>query len=175
MEEEEEPEEDEVTEAGLAIRAVRELEGEVQTHGANRNRTSGIFLDEDEGSAAQAENADENAYERFGRLCHRFEQGKFFQSFIMGVILLASVLVGVNTYETDSNDEPLLRRDVVEVLELLDWGILSVFIFEIVLKVIAKGRRPWGFWMDKDMRGWCASLHTRRPLAAHTTTARRLP
>ena len=38
----------------------------------------------------------------------------------------ASVAVGLNTYETDSDNRPMLSEDVVNVLETMDVTILSV-------------------------------------------------
>jgi voltage-gated sodium channel len=64
-----------------------------------------------------------------------------FQHFITTVILLAAVLVGVETY-------PGLVAKYGSLLHVLDWVIVGIFSLEIALKVGAEGSRPWRFFRD---------------------------
>lgn len=64
-----------------------------------------------------------------------------FNNFIIWVIIAASVLVGVETYGefADAN------RGILSILDAL---ILTIFVVEIVLKILAEGSRPWRFFLD---------------------------
>ena len=66
-----------------------------------------------------------------------------FQSFIIGVILFAAILVGLETSKE-------LRSQYGDLLKLLDQVVLVVFTCEILIKLVAQGRRPWRFFLD----GW---------------------
>lgn len=68
---------------------------------------------------------------------------KWFQIFIILVIVSAGVVVGLETY-------PGLMESHGSLLHLLDHLILWIFVAEIVLKIIAKGNKPWEFFYD----GW---------------------
>jgi len=66
-----------------------------------------------------------------------------FQYFIIGVILAAGVIVGLETY-------PGLMDTHGDLLHLLDHIVLYIFVVEILLKIGAKGSKPWEFFND----GW---------------------
>ena len=66
-----------------------------------------------------------------------------FRATIILVILLAGVLVGVET-------NPALALEYRTLLRALDVTVLGIFIAEIALKIIAKGRRPLDYFLD----GW---------------------
>jgi voltage-gated sodium channel len=66
-----------------------------------------------------------------------------FQNFTIGVILFASVLVGLETNKT-------LVAEYGTWLKLFDRVVLTIFTIEILLKIAAEGRRPWRFFLD----GW---------------------
>lgn len=68
---------------------------------------------------------------------------KRFQRFIIGVILFAGVLVGLETY-------PDLVARHGDVLHRLDQVILTIFVAEIVIKILAEGNKPWRYFAD----GW---------------------
>eukprot|EP00949_MAST-11_sp_MAST-11-sp1_P003596 g3596.t1 len=65
-----------------------------------------------------------------------------FGNFITGVILVAGVLVGYQTYPLDES--------TVETLNVVDAIILAIFTSEVVLKLFAEGRRPLRYFND----GW---------------------
>ena len=88
--------------------------------------------------------------------CRRIEGSNAFVVFIMVIIVLASVLVGVNMYETDSFGNQLLSRTAMGVLGSIETIILIIFWFEIALKFIGTGIKPWVFFTV----GWYAPRTT---------------
>ncbi|HEX8371987.1 MAG TPA: ion transporter [Chthoniobacterales bacterium] len=75
------------------------------------------------------------------QLAQRIVASRPFHASIITVILLAGVLVGVET------DAGLVARHGA-LLHVLDVAVLAVFIAEIVLKFAAHGRRPLDFFRD---------------------------
>jgi voltage-gated sodium channel len=75
--------------------------------------------------------------------CRKIVESKWFQTFIIFVIISAGVVVGLETYSS-------LMQTSGDLLHLLDHIILYIFVLEIVLKIIAKGNKPWEFFYD----GW---------------------
>jgi len=71
----------------------------------------------------------------------RIVEARWFQNAITVVILLAGVLVGVETYQGFA-----ARHHVV--IGILDWIIIAIFVAEVVLKMGAHGRRPWRYFLD---------------------------
>ena len=74
-------------------------------------------------------------------LCKRIADASLFQNFVTLVILGAGVLVGIETY-------PSARERWGDILHVLDVVVLSIFVTEIVIKMVAEGRRPWRFFLD---------------------------
>ena len=70
-------------------------------------------------------------------------ESKVFRAAIIVVILLAAVLVGVETNTAFAAEHRAL-------LHALDLMVLGIFITEIALKIAAKGRRPFDYFRD----GW---------------------
>lgn len=68
-------------------------------------------------------------------------EASWFQNFIIGVILFAGVLVGIQTY-------PSLEREYHGTLHFLDQIILWIFVVEIVVKMGAEGSKPWRYFYD---------------------------
>lgn len=64
-----------------------------------------------------------------------------FQHLITGVILLAAIVVGVET-------SPSLVSRHAATLHALDRIILGIFVAELGVKIVAFGRRPWRFFAD---------------------------
>jgi voltage-gated sodium channel len=75
--------------------------------------------------------------ESFGRIVDSAR----FQHFVTGVILLAAILVGIET-------SPALVERHGDVLHALDRLVLGIFVLEIALKLGAEGKRPWRFFRD---------------------------
>jgi len=77
-----------------------------------------------------------------GRVKAITETGKF-KGTIMGFIMLASIMVGVQTYPLPD----LMLTVMVDFLEpLVQWA----FVLELVMKLIGEGTRPWVYFSD----GW---------------------
>ena len=66
---------------------------------------------------------------------------RWFNHFILWVIVAAGVLVGIETYH--QNESPL--RNTLEGFDLL---ILLVFTAEFAVKILAEGARPWNYFRD---------------------------
>ena len=68
-------------------------------------------------------------------------KSNWFNHLILGAVLVATVLVGIETY-----------RDFVAqhegILRILNQIVLYIFIIEIVIKVGAEGRKPWQYFLD---------------------------
>lgn len=71
----------------------------------------------------------------------RVAEASWFKNGITGVILLAGLMVGIETY-------PDLAERYESILKALDAVILGIFIVEIVVKVGAEGKRPWRYFLD---------------------------
>ena len=68
-------------------------------------------------------------------------ENKFFQFFIITVIILSALLIGAKTYDIDPT--------YLTILEALDVAITYLFLFEIVVRFIAEGH-SWRFFK----KGW---------------------
>ncbi len=64
-----------------------------------------------------------------------------FQNFITGIIVLAGVVVGLETH-------PPLIEQYGTFLHILNDLILWIFVVEVIIKVGAEGRRPWRYFLD---------------------------
>ena len=89
-------------------------------------------------------------YEKFGQRAEYFRDSNGFTSFVLGCIVVAGVLVGLQTYD-DLDSSSLLMS--------IDDFILAVFCFEIIVKIIAESSRPWLFLTGDDWRwNWFDTL-----------------
>ncbi len=77
------------------------------------------------------------------KFCKSISKSKWFQNLITIAIIIAGVLVGIATY-------PKFSSKHENILELLNQIILWIFILEIIIKIIAEGRKPWLYFKD----GW---------------------
>jgi len=68
-------------------------------------------------------------------------ESKWFGNFIIGVILLAGVVVGLETYPSN------IAKFGAE-LHLLNDIILVIFVLEIIVKMGAEGSKPWNYFKD---------------------------
>ncbi|MBK7094524.1 MAG: ion transporter [Saprospiraceae bacterium] len=60
---------------------------------------------------------------------------KLFNNFLFAIILLSAIIIGLETY-------PELVREYKVILSLADKVIVAIFTFEIILKIIAHGKKP---------------------------------
>ncbi|KAK3268623.1 hypothetical protein CYMTET_22882 [Cymbomonas tetramitiformis] len=73
-------------------------------------------------------------------VCKTIADSRYFQDFITLAIVVASALVGIQTYEEMEN---------VAVLTLLDEIILYIFTIECVIKIAGCYNQPWLFFLDR--------------------------
>jgi voltage-gated sodium channel len=64
-----------------------------------------------------------------------------FVGFILFVIVLAGVIVGIETYED-------FARQHHFILSILDTAVLWIFVVEIGIKLLAEGKKPWNYFKD---------------------------
>ena len=74
-------------------------------------------------------------------ICKRTTRNPWFNRFIIGVIVLAGIHVGIETYSEFAAKHRAL-------LDGIDRAILAIFTVEIALKLIACGRNPGRFFLD---------------------------
>ncbi len=77
----------------------------------------------------------------FVEFCRSLVDKSFFKSTIIGFILLAGILVGLET-------SPSIMARYGGLLLFLDKIILAVFVIEVVLKIIAEFPSPWKFFRN---------------------------
>ena len=73
--------------------------------------------------------------------CLRISNSKAFQRFIILTIVLAGVVVGVQTYAKFAERHK-------EILEFMDGMILVVFSLEVIIKVAAEGKKPLRYFSN---------------------------
>jgi voltage-gated sodium channel len=81
-------------------------------------------------------------YSRLAELCKVITEHPIFVNFVTAVIVMAGVVVGLQT------DEDIVH-DHQETLDTLDLFILIVFTVEVVLKLIAEESEPWNYFHSK--------------------------
>ncbi len=74
-------------------------------------------------------------------ISRRIARSEWFHRFIIGIIVMAGVLVGLETYE--SNVERY-----GSMLHFLDQVVLWIFVVEAAIKILAEGNRPLRYFMD---------------------------
>ena len=77
------------------------------------------------------------------QLAKRIVESPLFSRFIIGVIVAAGVLVGIQTF-------PSMEDRYGPFLNFLDAVILGIFTVEILIKMVALSPRPWDFFKS----GW---------------------
>ena len=75
--------------------------------------------------------------------CKQVAESKWFQLFILGVILLNAVALGLETYGG-------IEQEIGEELSLLNDIFLGIFVVEIAIRIAAHGRRPQDYFKN----GW---------------------
>jgi len=74
-------------------------------------------------------------------VCKRLIEAKWFSGFIFGVIIAAGVVVGLQTYKG-------FEARHHDLLGALDAIILGIFVLEVVIKIIAEGKKPLRYFSD---------------------------
>mmetsp|Transcript_140 Transcript_140/g.277 ORF Transcript_140/g.277 Transcript_140/m.277 type:complete len:938 (+) Transcript_140:152-2965(+) len=70
-------------------------------------------------------------------------ESSIFNATIIFFILIAAVIVGIQSYDSMADNE---------VVTICDGFVLGVFTLEVVLKVIACGRKPWKYFVGPEWR-----------------------
>ncbi len=76
-------------------------------------------------------------------LFKRIAEAAWFQNFILGIILLSSAMVGLETV-------PWVMESVGSYLIYTEFAVLVIFTIEIAIRIGAYGRQPWAFFKS----GW---------------------
>lgn len=79
--------------------------------------------------------------DRFFKTVQKIAGHRAFTRFIFFLILLSAFIIGLETY-------PALAEKHGNLLLLLDRLIIACFTIEIVLKILANGKKPWKYFMD---------------------------
>ena len=74
-------------------------------------------------------------------ICSKIIKAKLFDNFIIGIILFAGLLVGVQTYKEFANRH-------IEILTFLDSLVLAIFTLEAIIKILAEGKRPINYFRN---------------------------
>lgn len=102
------------------------------------------------------------------QLAQRIAHAPWFHYVVTLVIVLAGVLVGVET-------SPRLVEQHADLLHLLDRLILGVFVLEIAIKLVAEGSTPWRYFRDPfNCFDFSIVAVTLLPLGAQYVTVLRL-
>lgn len=80
-------------------------------------------------------------YKQLSNFCKIFIETKFFKRFILSLIFVASLLVGLETYEE-------FVVGYTHLFAVTDYIILFFFSLEIIIKIIAEGRHPLRYFTD---------------------------
>ncbi len=68
---------------------------------------------------------------------------KLFRGFIFACIIVSSIIIGIETY-------PAISTKYGDTIEMIHRAILWIFLFELIIRIFAYGKRPWRFFLD----GW---------------------
>lgn len=71
----------------------------------------------------------------------RVVRSAVFKAMVLGAILAGAIIVGLETV-------PSARETIGGALAVLDRVVLAIFVVEVVLKLVAEGRRPWRYFAD---------------------------
>ena len=66
---------------------------------------------------------------------------KWFKNFIIAMIILAGILVGFQTSKSTIHAYK-------SIFDFLDSLVLWIFTIEVIIKVLAEGRKPWNYFKD---------------------------
>lgn len=69
----------------------------------------------------------------------RIADAAWFQRSIIGVIILAGLLVGLETYQG-------LHQQYLQAFKIADLTIQGIFTIEIIIRILAFGKKPWTFF-----------------------------
>ena len=68
-------------------------------------------------------------------------ESSLFRYFILFLIIASGVIVGLETY-------PSVNMQYSDLFFVIDKVIIYIFLIEIILKMLAKGSKPWEYFYD---------------------------
>ena len=71
----------------------------------------------------------------------KIAESSWFNNFIIAMIILAGILVGLET-------EKSIVNSYGAIINFLDGIVLFIFTVEIVIKMVAEGNKPWNYFRD---------------------------
>ena len=74
-------------------------------------------------------------------LLKKTAEAAWFTNFITIIIIVAGVLVGLETYKS-------ITAEYGTILHVLDQIVLYIFVLEIIIKMGSEGSRPWRYFLD---------------------------
>jgi voltage-gated sodium channel len=83
------------------------------------------------------------AFDHLANRLARAVDARWFQFTVVGLILANAVVLGLETFES-------VEQDYADLLSVLNDVFLGLFTLELVLRILAYGRRPQDFFKD----GW---------------------
>jgi len=107
-------------------------------------RRLSISVDELQNQAAKSHNPIAKAYLKSAIWCNKVTSSDWFNQSIMLCIIIAGILVGIQTYEEFENDPAVLG---------LNMFVLYAFTVECVLKIVAEGFKPYLYFTGPE-RMW---------------------
>ncbi len=75
------------------------------------------------------------------KICRKVSKANWFSNFILIIIGIAAVVVGMQTYKAFE----LKHRTI---LDLLDSVILGIFVLEVIIKIVAEGKKPMNYFKE---------------------------
>ena len=75
------------------------------------------------------------------RICARIARSPGFQRLVLGAIVLAIAIAGLET-------DPWIMDHGKVVTHVIDKIILLIFTVEAAVKILAEGRQPWRYFKD---------------------------
>jgi hypothetical protein len=76
-------------------------------------------------------------YIKLGDRCYILTKTQAFENFILGVIVVASIMISLETYK---------RLEGHPAIALVDYIILSFFTMEVVFKILGETLHPWVYF-----------------------------
>jgi len=89
-------------------------------------------------------------YIKFGQWNSVLVNSKHFNNLIISCILMAAVIVGIQTYTEDEDTNQTYPQVFVDIVTVLDTIILYIFTFEVAFKIFAEGTGPWNYFVGPE-------------------------
>uniref|UniRef100_A0A061QT60 Ion transport protein n=1 Tax=Tetraselmis sp. GSL018 TaxID=582737 RepID=A0A061QT60_9CHLO len=115
-------------------------------HGGNRRSSFATFLRQKNCEDAGRRWAIVSYWLKFSHLCNNVSTSSWFSNFITGAIVVASALVGIQTYPGMEYIPGEDNTTASRVWMIMDQIVLYIFTAEVVVKMAAEGTSPWRYF-----------------------------